>query len=100
MLNGLLPFQAIVRSHAATLPPPSELNPSLSTAVDAVIFRATETEPTKRYPSARAFADALNAALKMEPTSGTPTKVPARSTANGIQLTVIPEHPRSACRHS
>src|SRR2546426_686238 len=69
MLTGLLPFQAIVRSHAATLPPPSELNPSLSTAVDAVIFRATETEPTKRYPSARAFADALNAALKMEPTS-------------------------------
>ncbi len=97
MLTGLLPFQAIVRSHAATLPPPSELNPSLSTAVDAVIFRATETEPTKRYPSARAFADALNAALKMEPTSVTPTKLPAVSNANVIVRTIIPENPCSAC---
>jgi len=97
MLTGLLPFQAIVRSHAATLPPPSELNPSLSTAVDAVIFRATETEPTKRYPSARAFADALNAALKREPTSVTPTKLPAVSNANVIVRTIIPENPCSAC---
>src|SRR3989454_3603196 len=55
MLTGLLPFQAIVRSRSASLPPPSELNPSLPPAVDAVVFRATETDPQKRYPSAHAF---------------------------------------------
>jgi len=97
MLTGLLPFQAIVRSRGAKLPPPSELNPSLPPAVDAVIFRAIETEPTKRYRSARAFAGALNAALQTAPISVTPTRFATIGNANVIVRTIIPENPCSAC---
>ena len=98
MLTGLLPFQAIVRSRSASLPPPSELNPSLLPAVDAVVFRATETDPQKRYSSARAFADALNAALNnVEPATSTPTRLPAVGNANVSVRIIIPENPCSAC---
>src|SRR5216110_125349 len=37
MLTGLLPFQAVVKNHAAELPPPSTLNPVLPPAIDMVI---------------------------------------------------------------
>jgi serine/threonine protein kinase len=97
MFTGLLPFQAIVRSRAAMLPPPSELNPLLPSAVDAVIFCATETDPARRYSTARAFADALNAALNSAPTTATPTKLATTANANVIVHTIIPENPCSAC---
>src|SRR6185312_3072028 len=63
MFTGLLPFQAIVRSRAAELPAPSQLNPLLPPAMDAVILRATDADPTKRYSKAREFADAVNEAI-------------------------------------
>src|SRR5438093_1178859 len=72
MFTGLLPFQAIVRNRGAQLPPPSELNPLLPQAADAIILRAIETDPAKRYRSARAFAGALNETLKSAPLSVTP----------------------------
>src|SRR5438128_1490729 len=97
MFTGLLPFQAIVRSRAATLPPPSELNPLLPPAADAVIFRATETDPAKRYRSARAFADGLNDALKSAPLSVTPTKLATAGNANVVVRAIIPENPCSTC---
>jgi serine/threonine protein phosphatase PrpC len=97
MLTGLLPFQAIVRSRGAMLPPPSELNPSLPPAADAVIFRAIEPDPTKRYDSALAFAVALNAALQSVPKSVTPTRLATTGNANIIVRTIIPENPCNAC---
>lgn len=97
MLTGLLPFQAIVRSRSARLPSPSELNPSLPSAADAVIFRAIETEPTRRYSSARTFAAELNAALKSASLSVTPTRLATIGNANVIVRTIIPENPCSAC---
>ncbi|HLZ60561.1 MAG TPA: serine/threonine-protein kinase, partial [Ktedonosporobacter sp.] len=56
MFTGLLPFQAVVRSHAAELPLPSKLNNTLPPAVDTLVMRAMEVDPSKRYRSARAFA--------------------------------------------
>ncbi|HKV59278.1 MAG TPA: protein kinase [Ktedonobacteraceae bacterium] len=97
MLTGLLPFQAIVRSGAATLPPPSELNPRLNTAVDAAVMRATENEPAKRFGTAREFADAINAALNFTPNAHTPTITMIPDSANIITRTIIPENPCSAC---
>ncbi len=97
MFTGLLPFQAIVRSRSASLPPPGDLNPSLPPAANAVIFRAIELDPARRYSSARAFADALNAALKSAPISVTPTKLATIGNANVIVRTIIPENPCSAC---
>ncbi len=75
LMTGLLPFQAVVRSHAAELPPPSTLNTWLPSSVDAVLLRAIETDPRKRFQSARAFADALNDALDIEasPDASAPT---------------------------
>ena len=97
MLTGLLPFQATIRNRSAGLPSPSQLNGSLPAAVDAVIARAMEVDPAKRYSSGRAFADALNAALKSTPMTVTPTKLPAVGNANIIIRTIIPENPCSEC---
>src|SRR3989441_6536569 len=59
MFTGLLPFQAVVRSRSAELPAPSMLNASLPSPVDAVILRAMEVDPAKRFSSGREFANAL-----------------------------------------
>ena len=97
MFTGLLPFQAVVRSRATELPPPSKLNASLPTAVDAVILRAMEVDPALRYRSAREFAGALNNALQDTPTEATPTVSAVPGSANIIVRTVIPENPCGAC---
>ena len=97
MLTGLLPFQAIVRNRGATLPPPSELNPALPQAVDAIILRAIDSNPSKRYRSAQAFAEALNETLKSAPKSVTPTLFATSNNANVIVRTIIPENPCSDC---
>ncbi|MGH2494938.1 MAG: protein kinase domain-containing protein [Ktedonobacteraceae bacterium] len=97
MLTGLLPFQAIVRSGAATLPPPSELNPQLNAAVDTAVMRATENEPAKRFHTAREFADAINTALNFTANPHTPTITMLPDSANIITRTIIPENPCSAC---
>ncbi len=97
MLTGLLPFQAVVRSRAAELPPPSKLNSALLQAVDAVVMRAMEIEPGKRYGSARAFADALNDALKSSAVADMPTISVTAENANVIVRIIIPENPCPAC---
>ncbi len=102
MFTGLLPFQAVVRSRAAELPAPSSLNLALPPAVDQVIFRAMETDPGKRYPTARAFVDALNAALEQKEDNfwSAPTiaaSIVATNSANIIVRAIIPENPCGLC---
>jgi len=97
LFTGLLPFQAVVRSRAAELPVPSKLNPSLPTAVDAVVERAMELEPSNRYSTGRAFADALNAALVSPSLIDMPTIDVSSSNANILVRTIIPENPCAAC---
>lgn len=97
MFTGLLPFQAVVRSRATELPPPSKLNASLPQAVDAVILRAMEVDPALRYRSGREFAAALNKALQAAPTEATPTVSALPGSANIIVRTIIPENPCGAC---
>jgi serine/threonine protein kinase len=109
MFTGLLPFQAMVRSHTAELPAPSTLNPSLPPTVDPIIIHAIDIDPTKRYRSAREFADALNKALEVEAIQSAPahtegiwsestaaTLIPTND-ANIIVRSLIPEHPCSQC---
>src|SRR5579884_4275040 len=83
MFTGLLPFQAIVRSHSATLPAPSELNPLLNSAVDAAILKAMDPEPANRFASGKEFAQAVNLALRrgMPVTTNTPTMLVAAGNA-------------------
>ncbi|GAC1312973.1 MAG: hypothetical protein NVSMB27_49190 [Ktedonobacteraceae bacterium] len=97
LFTGLLPFQAVVRSRAAELPPPSKLNATLPQAVDAVVERAMEIEPSMRYNTAGEFADALNEALKSPPIADVPTIVISAGNANVIVHTIIPENPCSLC---
>jgi len=98
MLTGLLPFQAIVRSRAAKLPCPSELNPEVSPAADDVVFRSIDNDPHKRYASAGEFVQALDTALQIPVSSvAEPTRIEGISSANVIVRTIIPENPCSAC---
>lgn len=100
MLTGLLPFQAVIRNQAAELPPPSRLNPTLPKAVDMVIERAMDIDPEKRFPSARAFSEALNDALVGEDIWSAPTiatSMVATNSANILVRTIIPENPCSKC---
>ncbi len=101
-MTGLLPFQAVVRSHASELPPPSTLNTWLPPSVDAVVLRAIETDPRNRFQSARAFADALNDALKTgtSPDASALTIAAHGNTptnANMLVRTLIVENPCPSC---
>lgn len=97
VLTGLLPFQAIVRSRAGKLPSPSELNAELPSAVDTVVFRSIDNDPTKRYASAREFIKALDTALQLPASVSEPTQLASTSGANVVVRTIIPENPCSAC---
>ena len=65
MLTRALPFDAdapvgIAMRHLHERPPaPSDILPSIPPAVDAVILRALDKDPTRRFPSAGAFARAM-----------------------------------------
>lgn len=94
MFTGMLPFQAVVKSKATELPGPSTLNLALPQAVDAVILRAIEVEPAKRYASAQAFADALDNALAKDNASAPTISATAFAPGNAHVLvrTLTPEN--------
>lgn len=55
---------AIVGKHASgDLAPPSSFVPSLPPQIDAVVMRGLSRDPEARFPTARAMAEALEAAL-------------------------------------
>jgi serine/threonine-protein kinase len=65
LLTGKVPFDAespvtIALKHVSEPPvPPSQLNPAVSPALDAVVLRALEKEPERRFADADEFAAAL-----------------------------------------
>jgi serine/threonine-protein kinase len=71
--------------HDGRFTPPSQLG--LPVALDAFFARAFERDPVKRYPSARALADAFSAALQSQ-RAHPPAPVTAVSTA----LAMAPTH--------
>jgi serine/threonine protein kinase len=65
-------FAAQARQHIEDEPPlASEREPSLPPAVDAVLARGMAKDPEDRYPTTRAFAEDLDAALDSRPTQAT-----------------------------
>jgi serine/threonine-protein kinase len=85
LLTGRVPFEgeapiAIAIKQINELPvPPGQLRPGLSPALEAVVLRALEKDPARRYQSAEEFIAALEAARRaptrqivMEPTPGEP----------------------------
>lgn len=80
MLTGTLPFHApspadIALAHVRVPPaPPSMRLPGIPINVDAVIFRTLEKDPSRRFPTAGAFARA------MAGWNARPQPLPARET--------------------
>ncbi len=71
MIVGRVPFiaetpLAIYMKHLHDMPvPPSQFNPQLSSTLDAVVLRALEKEPQRRYKTVKAFANAYLQAVEI-----------------------------------
>jgi len=69
-LAGRVPFEAdsavaiAMKQVSHTPQRPSSINPNVSPALDAVVMRALEKDPGRRFQSAEAFIVALDAALR------------------------------------
>ncbi|WP_100812565.1 Stk1 family PASTA domain-containing Ser/Thr kinase [Microbacterium sp. BR1] len=69
LLTGRAPFRgespvAVAYQHVSETPDaPSELNPEVSRALDAVVLRALAKDPFQRYQTAEQFRSALDAAV-------------------------------------
>lgn len=93
MLTGRKPFagsmttviQKVLNEQPA---PPSQANPALSPAWDAVLDRALAKKPEARFQNARAMADALRAALAAQRGDATVVRPADRAAAAGVA------HPR------
>lgn len=81
LLTGRPPFQGnvaqLINQHYTAQPqPPSSLNPRIPSAVDMVILNALRKRPEERYPSIRAFVDALQQAALTNPVQMNPRPTP------------------------
>jgi serine/threonine protein kinase len=78
LLTGEVPFDAdtpfgILYKHVhEPLPLPSKIDPSISSALENVIIRATAKRPEDRYQTAEQFKLALEAAIPQEGTPASP----------------------------
>lgn len=100
IFTGLLPVQAVIKTHATEIPAPSKLNQALPPEVDACILRAMDLDPRKRYQSAGDFAAAVRAALATNTISSEPTIADltlVSHSSNVITRTVMPENPCPQC---
>lgn len=76
-LTGRVPFEgdtpvAIALRQLSEQPvPPSHLNPEVSPALDAVVMKALQREPSMRFGDAGEFIAALDSAM-LDPTGGSP----------------------------
>jgi len=109
MLTGVRPFSGpastVMHQIIHENPPrPSERQPALHPAFDAVLARAMAKRVEDRYPGAQAFLDALNAAY-MQQTGGVPLTDEANErTVLAFQRPESPEparpaHPAAASQH-
>lgn len=79
MLTGRVPFDGentvaiAMKQVSERPPPPSQINPNVTPALDAVVLRALAKDPAARYQTAAAMRDALDAA-EANPDSGPRTE--------------------------
>jgi serine/threonine-protein kinase len=92
MLDGEVPFQADTQVGVAMkhvneqMPDVQQRRPEISSALAAVIERATAKDPKKRYPDMLAFLADLEGALEVE--------IARSGTAHGQATSVLDEVPR------
>lgn len=82
--EGDSPYATAVAHTARQVPPPSQRQPGISPALDAVVHRATRPESADRYPTGADFAAALRAAVPDGP-APVPAPTDARVALNGAQ---------------
>lgn len=97
MYAGRVPFDGlnpadIALAHMSELPrPPRKWRPSLSEELEAVLLRALEKDPARRYPSGAALADSLEEAVQRTyvrpPSRGAAA---ARLPAGAVELPPLP----------
>ncbi|MFC8616942.1 serine/threonine-protein kinase [Micromonospora purpureochromogenes] len=91
MLTGRPPslpasVQAVAAAAAMPVVRPSKVRPDIPSRVDGVVLRALNPDPARRWPSAAAFADALDVAATARPVR---RSVPIRRLAVASVLTVV-----------
>jgi serine/threonine protein kinase len=102
-VTGSLPFNSespmgIVMQHINDPPPqPSLLVPSIPPALEAVILKAMEKEPSARFARARDMATALRQAMNLENLNGAATLLPvdespAKPVAAPVRAVPTPPH--------
>jgi serine/threonine protein kinase len=95
MLTGQPPFRGsipleILWRHVHEWPvSPSQLNPAITLPVEKVILRAIHKNPKKRYPNAKALAEAYSDALQLSQQSKVPFGLPVLE--NGSTLKSLKE---------
>ncbi len=90
MLTGQPPFKGttpleILWRHVHERPvPPSQLNPAITLPVEKVILCAIHKTPNKRYPNAKALAEAYTDALQSSQQTKVPLRLPAFETRSTL----------------
>jgi serine/threonine-protein kinase len=101
LLTGEKPFQAYSMAaivykvcHEAPVPP-SQINASLGTAVDAVLGKALAKRPAERFPAAAEFVSSLQAALQQSPGWMPMVRGQASSAPTATEIPVVPAEARA-----
>ncbi|HLZ24249.1 MAG TPA: serine/threonine-protein kinase [Ktedonobacterales bacterium] len=98
MLTGHTPFEAdnytaLAHSHIyEPVPPPSRLNPRISLAVQAVVMKALEKDPTQRFQTATDMAITLEQAVAAQAPIG---PMPQRQPVPAARVTAMPQPARA-----
>src|SRR6266567_8679583 len=95
LLTGQLPFSAetayatSIQHIIAPPPPPRQINPNLSPAVEQVLLHGLAKEPAQRPPSAQAFAAELRSALRNAPFAAAVDQATLPASGTGAASTPI-----------
>lgn len=95
MATGQLPFDAdeisalLLQQVRQPPPPPRLIVPDLPVELEAVILKALEKHPVRRFQSCRAMAEALQSILHSSPTTTSPQR-PAPSDPSDLSAPTVP----------
>lgn len=102
MLTGQIPHQGetpiatVMKRITDPLPPPGSIKPAIPKAVEAVLLKALDPEPSRRFASAGELARALKEAI--EKPQPTPSMPPSKPAAKSVDVAMPPKETLTAKR--